>query len=186
MVLYAIVHYLPGDSSEGWGLLVDLVVTPKTLRVAIGLRWGLKIASSALSTAIRKHAGSSFILLLTFTSSFSLFIYFVHHVYQNKYRGLYLKQIDFAWKYSVIKKTSKRVTIVYYDTVLGHVVKETKWFNQFMASKLPVCRVCSTSTKATTTRSCRQLFGNLGIKDQFPGRLSVALEQQLLGQCSTG
>ena len=49
-----------------------------------------------------------------------------------------------------------------------------------MASKFPVCRVCSTSTstesEATTTRRCRQLFGNMGIKDQLPGRLSVALD----------
>ena len=51
---------------------------------------------------------------------------------------------------------------------------------------LLVCRVCSTSTEATTTSWCRQLFGNMGIKVQLPGRLSVALEQQLLGQCKTG
>ena len=49
-----------------------------------------------------------------------------------------------------------------------------------MASKLPVCRVCSastsTSTEATTTRRYKQLFGKIGIKDQLPGRLSVALD----------
>ena len=73
MVLYAIVHYLPGDSSEGWGLLADLVVTPNTLSVAFGPRWGLTTASSALSTAIRKPAGGCSILLPTFTSSISLF-----------------------------------------------------------------------------------------------------------------
>ncbi len=73
VVLYSIVHYLLGNSSEGWGLLVDLVFIPSTLSVAFGPRWGLVTAFSALSTAIRKPAGSSSLLLPSLTFNISLF-----------------------------------------------------------------------------------------------------------------
>ena len=80
--------------------------------------------------------------------------------------------------------TSGKVIIVCYDLILSKAMWSKKPNNSTysMASKLPVCRVCntststSTSTEAATTRRCRQLFGNMGIKDQLPGRLSVELD----------
>ncbi len=41
-------------------------------------------------------------------------------------RGFYVKKIDLALKYSIIKTTRGKVIIVYNVTVQGHVVNETK------------------------------------------------------------